>query len=81
MYFLHYGVMSMELRGALFTIIDICNFSLCFMTFYFFLYKASNLMINKERVLRYLRIVCFILLLVMILMATYTFAIYKEYRG
>lgn len=70
--------MSYNLRTMLWPLIDICNFGLYYMTFYFFFYKASDLMANKKRVLKILRRLCYVIILLMVFMAPAVYYIYND---
>lgn len=76
--FFHYGMMDEEHRDKWYTISDILNFILFSMNFYYFLYKASELMSNRELVLKRIRYSTYTIVVLMVAIVPYNFVIQNE---
>lgn len=76
--FLHYGIMRIELRKQLYFLIDICNFTLYFMIFYFFLWKASDLLPNRHKWFRRLKIFYVIIMSIMVVAGPFNFYLWQN---
>ena len=76
MCFIHFGMMEILTLKSTFTLNEIANFTIYFLIFYFYLVRASDLIENKNTILKRLRLYYYVQIVLMLALAPYIFKAY-----
>jgi hypothetical protein len=75
--FIHYGFMTFKERGYSTPFVDILRYSICFFLFYYYLDKASGLLSNNKKILKFLRRLYTLGLLILLVGVVIFLCLYK----